>query len=356
LATLFVVLVSRRLGLRARLIAQAQTRLLSVRDVRRVVRNVTVFSFASEVVIASVLAARLATAHGMSGSAAAYEGFYHAVSAFNNAGFALYDDSMVRYVGDPWILLPIVAAVIVGGLGFPVVFELSRSWRRPRSWSVMTRITVYTTATLLLVGTALLLALERDNPGTLGPLPLSEKLLAGFFSAVMPRSAGFNAIDIAAMHPESRLIIDVLMFIGGGSAGTAGGIKVTTFGLLMMVLWAEIRGESYINVGGRQVPESNHRQALAVALLGLGLALASTYALLYMTDHDLDSALFEAVSAVGTVGLSTGMTRDLPAAAKLFLAMLMFVGRLGPLSVASALALRQRGHRYAYPEEGTTVG
>ena len=254
------------------------------------------------------------------------------------------------------MLLTVAVAVIVGGLGFPVVFELAHSWRRPRTWSVTTRITVVVTVVLLVVGTIVLTAAERDNPDTLGSLSPNQKLLAGFFTAVMPRTAGFNAIDVAAMTSESWFATVVLMFIGGGSASTAGGIKVTTFGLLAFVLWAEVRGEQGVNVGHRRVPLANQRQALAVVLLGVGLVTVSTFLLLGLTTFSLDRVLFEVVSALGTVGLSTGITDDLSVAGEVLIIVLMFVGRIGPLTLASALALRERAHRYELPEERTIVG
>jgi trk system potassium uptake protein len=356
LGTLLVVLVSRRLGLRARLIAQAQARTLSLADVRRVIRNVTLFSLASELVVAVVLSARFIIGYAMPPASATYFGVFHAVSAFNNAGFGLHADSLVRYVADPWVMLTVAAAVILGGLGFPVVFELARAWRRPRTWSVTTRITVTTTVALLAVATVAFLLIERNNPATLGALPPQTKLLAGFFTGVMPRTAGFNAIDIAAMRPESWLLTDALMFIGGGSAGTAGGIKVTTFGLLAFVLWAEMRGEPGVEIGHRRLPGANQREALAVPLLGIGLVAVGTFTLLAETNQRLDVVLFEVVSALGTVGLSTGITASLPDAGKILLIVLMFLGRLGPLTRASALALRQRTRLYERPEERTIVG
>lgn len=356
LATLVVVLISRRMGLRARLIAQAQTRTVTARDVRRVLRNVVLFTLASEVVAAVVLSTRFAVGYGRGIGVSVYDGIFHSVSAFNNAGFSLYPDSLIGYVSDPWILLTVAAAVIVGGLGFPVVFELARAWRRPRTWSVTTRVTLAVTAILIVGGTIVLLLLERDNPRTLGDLPPYAKLLAGFFTAVMPRTAGFNAVDMAALRPESWFVIDVLMFIGGGSASTAGGIKVTTFGLLAFVLWAEIRGVNDVDVGHRRVPLGNQRQGLAVALLGIGLVTAATFTLLALTDESLDAVMFEVISASATVGLSTGITPGLPEAGKVLLIVLMFVGRVGPLALASALALRERAKRYARPEERTIVG
>lgn len=356
LASLFAVLVSRRLGLRARLVAQAETKALSAADVRGVIRKVVLFSLVAEALVAVVLTVRFAVAYDRSWSTAVYEGVFHAISAFNNAGFSTHADSLVRYVADPWVNLTIAAAVIVGGLGFPVVFELARSWRRPRGWSVLTRITVVVSAALLVVGTVGMLLAEGRNPRTLGSLGAGEALLAAFFAAVMPRTAGFNSIDIAALEPETLLFTDVLMFIGGGSAGTAGGIKVTTFGLLAYVLWAEMRGDPDVDVGRRRVPAGTQRQALAVALLGIGVVMASTLALLAITDLSLDRVLFETVSAFATVGLSTGITADLPPVALALLVVLMFVGRIGPLTLASGLALRERQRRHQLPEERTIVG
>ncbi|TDD35272.1 TrkH family potassium uptake protein [Actinomadura sp. KC06] len=356
LATLFAVLLSRRLGLRVRMAAQAETKTMRMTDVRRVVRNVVIFSLVSETLVAGVLTARLVLGYGEPFGRALYLGVFHAVSAFNNAGFALWPDSLVRFATDPWINLTICAAIIVGGLGFPVVFDLARNWRRPRVWTILTRVTVGMTGVLLAGGTVVLTAAEWKNPATLGGMQEPQRWLAGFAAAVMPRTAGFNTIDVAAMRPESWLITDVLMFIGGGSAGTAGGIKVTTFGLLGFVLWAEMRGETHVNVSHRRLPEGTQRQAMAIVLLSLGLITAVTFALLAMTHHSLDQVLFEVTSAFGTVGLSTGITAGLPAAGHLLLIALMFLGRIGPLTFATALALRERAARYELPEERPIVG
>ncbi|GAA4065227.1 TrkH family potassium uptake protein [Actinomadura miaoliensis] len=356
LATVFALLMSRRLGLRARLVAQAETKTFRSTDVRRVLRNVVLFSLACETVVAVVLTTRFALAYDESLGRAAYHGVYHSITAFNNAGFALWSDSLVRFAADPWIILPICAAVIVGGLGFPVVFELARSWRRPRGWSVLTRVTVAVTGALLAGGTLVLTAAEWNNPATFGRLSEPARWLAGFTAAVMPRSGGFNSVDVAQMRAESWLATDVLMFIGGGSAGTAGGIKVTTFGLLAFVVWAEMRGDTRVHVGHRRLPEGTQRQAVAIALLGVGLVVAATFTLMAFTSHGLDRVLFEVTSAFGIVGLSTGITTELPPAGRILLIVLMFVGRTGPLTLATALALRERVRRYELPEERPIVG
>jgi trk system potassium uptake protein len=356
LATLLALLLSRRLGLRARLIAQAETKALSPSDVRRVVGRVVMFSLATEAVIATVLVGRFALAYDDPLPAALYDGVFHSVSAFNNAGFSPYKDNLIGFAGDPWISLPIAAAVIVGGLGFPVVFELARNWQRPKTWSVLTRITVVVTVVLLVLGWTGMLVFEGRNPDTLGGLGTGDRLLAAFVAGVMPRTAGFNNLDIAAFAPETLLFTDALMFIGGGSAGTAGGIKVTTFGLLAYVLWAEMRGDPDVEVGRRKVPGTNQRQALAIALLAIGVIAVATFLLEALTDFTFDQVLFEVISAFATVGLSTGITADIPAAGQVLLVLLMYIGRIGPLTLASGLALRERARRHQLPEERTIVG
>lgn len=355
-ATLLTVALTRRLGLRARLLAQAETKAVTAADLRRVVRNIVVFTLTVEAVAAAVLSARFMRWYGEAPGPAVYSGVFHAVSSFNNAGFSLYADSLVRYVADPWVNTVIASAVIIGGLGFPVIFELARAWRRPRSWSVVTRITVVTSAGLLLLGTVIILASEHGNAATIGGLDGADQLQAAFFASTVARTAGFNTVDIAALRPESLFAMDVLMFIGGGSAGTAGGIKVTTFGLLAFVLWAEMRGEPDVVVGRRRVPITTQRQALTVALLGVGLVVTASFVLQALTPHSFDQVLFETISAFATVGLSTGITADLPDAGQAILVILMFVGRLGPLTLASALAMRERRRTYRLPEERIIVG
>ncbi len=350
------MLVSGRLGLRARLFAQEERKAFGMSDVRRLLRRVVLFSLASEAIVATILTLRFATGYGEPLGRAAYLGVFHAVSAFNNAGVTLWPDSLMRFVTDPWICLTIAAAVIVGGLGYPVVFELLRCWRRPSRWTVLTRITLAVTAALLPLGTLILLGTEWSNPHTLGALDESDRMLAGFFAAVMPRSAGFNSLDVSQMYPSSWLTMDLLMFIGGGSAGTAGGIKVTTFGLLAFTIWSELRGETHVNIGHRRLPESAQRQAVTIAVISVTVIVIATYILLVLTPHNLDQVMFEVVSAFTTCGLSTGITSDIAPAGHALLVLLMFVGRIGPLTFGSALALKERTRRYELPEERIIVG
>jgi potassium uptake TrkH family protein len=356
LASLVGLLLSRRMGLRTRLTAAAETKSLGIGDVRAVLVGVAKVSLLFETVTAALLTARFLVGYDEPLPRALYHGVFHAVSAFNNAGFALYSDNLMGFVTDPWVCLPIAMAVIFGGLGFPVLFELRRQLGRPRQWSLHTRLTVGTTAALLGLGSLFVTFSEWDNPGTLGPLDAPGRMLAGFFQAVMPRTAGFNSLDYGEMRDGTLLGTDVLMFIGGGSAGTAGGIKVTTFIILFFVIYAEVRGERHVNAGDRRIGERVQRQALTVALLSVGLVMSATLLLLQLTGLPLRDVLFESVSAFATVGLSTGITADLPPAGQLVLVALMFVGRLGPITLVSALALRDKQMRYTLPEGRPLIG
>jgi len=356
LSSLLGLLVFRRLGLRNRMTAAAESKALGIGDIRRVLRSVIGFSAFFEAVAAVVLTLRWLTTYDEPLGRAAYLGIFHAVSSFNNAGFALFTDNMIGFRDDPVISLTLCVAVIAGGIGFPVLYELRRELRTPGRWTVHTRITVWTTVVLLVLGTSAVTAIEWDNAQTLGSLGVAGKLLVGFFLGVMPRTAGFNSIDYADAEPATLFVTDILMFLGGGSAGTAGGIKVTTFALLAFVIYAEARGSAEVHVGGRSVPREVQRQAVTIALLGVGLVVGGTLLLLVLTGLPLDVVLFEVTSAFATVGLSTGITADLPAAGQLLLVALMFIGRLGPVTLASALALRSRPKLYRLPEERPIVG
>lgn len=195
-----------------------------------------------------------------------------------------------------------------------------------------------------------------EQPATLGPLDVRGKVLAGFFQGVSPRTAGFNSIDIAQMDSATWLGSDVLMFIGGGSGGTAGGIKITTFTVLLVVIWAELRGDPDATLFDRRIAVSAQRQALAVALLGVAAVLVSTIVIAMTSPFTSDQVLYEVVSAFATVGLSTGITAQLDSWHQVILCALMFVGRLGPVTLGTALALRSKQRLVRMPESAPIVG
>ncbi|MFB9235077.1 TrkH family potassium uptake protein [Plantactinospora siamensis] len=357
MATLLTLLVSRRLGLRNRLALQAEGARLGIGNARRVLVRIALVSLVCEAAAAVVVAARLWGTYDYPPWKAGWYGVFHAVQAFNNSGFSLFPDSVKPYVGDGWICLPLTLAVIVGATGFPVIFELLARWREPSRWSTHTRLTVLGSLILLAVGFAMVLAFEWRNPATLGPLDVRTKLLASFVQGAIPRSGGLNSVDYGSMRETTLAVITGLMFVGGGSASTAGGIKVTTFFLLAFVMLAELRGEPDVVIGRRRIAPSTQRLALTIALLGVALATASTLLLSGLTNGlPLYRELFETVSALSTAGITDGVTAVLPADGRMLLIVLMYLGRVGTVAAASALALRARPRLYRYAEERPLVG
>ncbi|HOF64176.1 MAG TPA: potassium transporter TrkG, partial [Dermatophilaceae bacterium] len=325
-------------------------------NVKAILRTIGTTVVLTEALVALVLAARFYFGYGHSVGSALWQGLFHSISAFNNAGFALYSDNLMGFNQDFWIITPICAAIVAGGLGFPVFYELYKRWRVPDKWTVHARVTILGYFSLLLVGVAGFAAFEWNNEGTIGPMSLGGKLLNSLIGGITPRTAGFNAIDYGKATHETWALDDALMFIGGGSAGTAGGIKVGTFILLAFVIWSEIRGEQDVVVGNRQIPRDLLRQAVTVVLLAIGVVAVGTMILLITTDHSLDVIAFEAISAFGTVGLSTGITPTLPGIAQLVLMGLMYVGRIGTVTAATALALNTKHRHYRLPEERPIIG
>jgi trk system potassium uptake protein len=357
-AALMGLLIGRHLKLRTRLLLQSETHALSMGDVRSVVRIVLVVTLLCEAVVALWLSLRFAATMDLSWSQALWHGTFHSVSAFNNAGFSTWPDSVMRHVTDGWVLAPLMLAIVMGGLGFPVLTELwvNRRHRNAR-WSIHTTLTIWGSLALVLLGTVSLWLAERDNARALGALGFADQWLAALFTSVSARTAGFNALDIGALQTESLVLHYVLMFIGGGSAGTAGGVKVTTFFLLLLIVWTEIRGRADVEFRGRRIGSQVQRQALSILVLsGLTVSLG-LLAIVPMASHiPLEKLMFEVVSAFATVGLSTGITADLPPGAQGVLIALMYAGRVGVVTLALALAINQVPRAYRFPEEKPIVG
>lgn len=359
LASLIAMLVSRRLGLRLTLATRTERGSLRLGDVRRVLGGVAVVTVLMELAVALILTLRLRTEHGYAWDDAVWHGTFHAVMAFNNAGFSLYADSLNRFAFDPLVTVPIMAAIVIGGLGFPVLIDLFQHRRRRHRWRHLTlhsRLTLTATAALLVVGAAVILVFEWGNPATMGDQGTGEKLQLGLFGSVTPRTAGFHTFWPGDMTDEGLLGTMGLMFVGAGSAGTSGGIKVGTFALLGLVILAELRGERDVVAFGRRIPERVQRQALTVALLAVGVVAITTTVLLWVTAFPLRDAAFEAVSAFGTAGLTTGITPELPGSGRLTLVAVMLIGRLGPVTLGTALVLRLRTSRIRHPEEAPLIG
>lgn len=356
-ATLMGLLISGQMRLRTRLLLQAETHSLALGDVKSVAKLVLWVTLAMELAATTALTLRFALGYGMPWDEAAWHGLFHAVSAFNNAGFSTWGDSVMRFVSDAYVLGPLMIAIIVGGLGFPVLHELmvERGSRRPQ-WSMHAVLTVWGSIALIAAGTLIIFLAEMNNPKTLAPLGWTDKGLAALFTSVSARTAGFNAIDIGGLNTESLALHYTLMFIGGGSAGTAGGVKVTTFFVLVLVVWNEIRGHRDVEFRGRRIATSVQRQALTVLTLSAAMVSLAVLLILPLTPLPYEKVLFEVISAFGTVGLSTGITADLVPGAQAIIIALMFIGRVGVVTLAVALATNQMRRNYRYPEETPIVG
>ena len=356
LATVLGLFIGGRLGLRTRLVAQADMHVVNIGEVRPLFKRVAITMVFFQSVTAIILTIRYRATYFDDLPTALWHGVFDAVMAFNNAGFSLNSDSLVGYAGDGLIILPISLAVFVGAVGFPVLAELFSGWRNPARWTIHTRLTVWGSIGLLIVAAGSFLLLEWNNPATLGGNDVWHKLVTGIEGGIMPRSGGLASFDWGAVRPETLNIGIIMMFIGGGSASTAGGIKITTFLLLAYVIWAELRGDPEISVGARSIGPRVVRTALTIALLAVMLVTITTFLVMLMTDFDFDAVLFECTSAFATAGLSTGITPDLPANAQGVIIVLMFLGRVGTIAAAGALVLRRRMPRYHLPEEQPIIG
>ena len=368
LGSLLGLLLAQRVSFKTKLSSTEESKALGLDDFRGLVFRVFQISLAIELVLTLVLTLQFRFTYGQSWGDSLWHGFFHGISAFNNAGFSTFEGSLARFVSDPLVLLAISFAVIVGGLGFPVLIELARRLIRRLNLatfratelglnlSLTARITLTFSVALLLIGSLYFGLMEWSNPATYGNLSAADKVVNSFVSSVMARNAGFSAVDYSTLTRESWLGSEILMFIGGGSAGTSGGLRITTFAVLIYIVIAEIRGDDRVNAGARRIGVSVQRTAVSLALLGTATVLLGVLALELMTDLPTERIVFEVISAFGTCGLSTGITAELPAGAKIVLMVQMFAGRIGLVLVATALARRVKTLNYRLPKERPLIG
>lgn len=354
------VVLSRRLGVRRGELASAEIGVGHLGELRPVIRAIALFTLAWETLAFVVLtiAFRLDGEHDL--LQAMYLSIFHAVSAFNNAGFSVFSDGLRGYVTYPGVNLVVIATIIAGGVGFPVIVDIARrrqSGEQGHRWSLHTRVTVAATVALLLLGTFGLLLMEWQNPQTLGGLSIPQKVLAALFQSTTTRTAGFDTIPIGALYGGSHLLMILLMVIGAGSASTSGGIKVTTFAVVVRTAMAEFRNNPDVTLFDRRISISAQRQALALVVAALGTVGTVTFLLSSLNPELLvESVLFEAASAFGTVGLSVGITSSLDSVSRVLVIALMFIGRVGPITFGSALLFRQSREQFHYPTEDVIIG
>ena len=369
-ATLVGYLIEGRISLKNRISATSESSATKQPDVKTLLKNIAKLMLFFQMVLFAFLTVRMFTEYGYSLDKALSHGAFQSISAFNQAGFALYTDSLMGFAGDGWIILPILVISTLAGFGFPVLAEIrdrlklrlyvlagkAADYTMPSQWSLNSRIILWASLLLLVLGSLGIAISEWSNPATLGAMDPTQKIIASFFTSSMTRSTGLNIIETADMYTSTWLGMDILMFIGGASASTAGGIKIGTAVVLFYIVYTEIRGDAAVNVGNRRLPRSMQRQALTIVTLYSMVILGSLFVLRFTTDFTLDELIFEIISAAGTVGLSTGITPDLPEFGKFLLSVLMLFGRLGPIVVATSLALRKTKRHYELPRERPLIG
>ena len=359
-ATMLLVLLGRRISIKGRMLIRESMNASSLSDLGSMMKLYLLLSLAIELAGMALLSVRFVPLYGWKHGL--WMAVFHAVSAFCNAGFDLFGNyaSLTAFSGDPLVLMTVAVLIILGGLGFSVVLETIRNRRGFRNLSLHTRIVLSTTLFLLLAGTLFFWLVERTNTDTLADFGEGEKVLNAFFQSVTMRTAGFNTFDLSGFRDGSKMVSSLLMMIGASPASTGGGIKTTTIATLALLMLSVVRGEDEVNVARRRLPGDITRRALAVAVLFLTTLLTGTLmiSLIENGQFPLEDVFFEASSAMGTVGVSAIGTPNLSSASRAVLLPMMFLGRVGPLTLAVAVAKRQGRVKTVskYPEERIMIG
>lgn len=355
-AIFFSVLLGKRISLKERLLLQEALNNLSIAGIVRLAKRILIFTVVIEFIGAVLLTIRFA--FDMPLSKAVYYGIFHAVSNFNNAGFDIMGNfkSLTGYVEDPIVTLVICALITLGGIGFIVMNEVYE-YKRIRRLSLHTKVVLFTSSLLVVVGTLLIFLLEFHNPKTLQPLSAFGKILASLFQAITPRTAGANTLNIPDLHHSTLFIIIILMYIGASPGSTGGGIKTTTFATLLGAVRSQIKGKEDVIFFRKKVAYDTIYKSLTVMLAGLFIVIIAAM-LLTITEPGKDflMILFEATSAFGTVGLSMGLTPELSPLGKIIIILTMFAGRVGPLTIAFAVTLRRNSDPFSYPKGKIMIG
>jgi Trk-type K+ transport system membrane component len=368
LASILGLIISRRLGLRQKLVAAGDANPLRLRrgpvsesqavglgETGGLLLTVATSVLVIEGALALLLFPRMLL-NGADPWTAAWQSVYTSAMAFTNTGFLPAADGLSPYEHDAWFLIVLMIGVVFGGIGFPVIYALRRGWRTPRRWSLHVKLTLATFGILMVGGAIAYFVIEFDNPQTMAGMDPGQRVLQSFFLSTMARSGGFATFDTSHLGSAGLLVTDMLMFIGGGSASTAGGIKVTTVAVLFIAAFAEARGTDDTDVAGRRIPQDVLRIAVSVVIWAATIVSSATVVLLVMTGDSLERVLFDVISAFATCGLSTGFAEHAPPAAQYVLAATMFMGRIGTVTIAAAIAASSRSRLYRRPEERPIVG
>ena len=358
ISTLFALLIGKKIRLKERLLMQEALNQLSVSGVVRLTIYIIRVTLLIEFIGGTILALRWYPEMGPKGI---YYGYWHAISAFCNAGFDLFGavhgpfSGITAYVDDIVVNLTIAGLIILGGIGFAVMHDAWESSSFLRL-SLHSKIVLITTATLIFAGAGLIYLFEHANPDTLKPLSLQGKILGSFFQSVTPRTAGYNTLDISKLYDGTLFLLIIMMFVGASPASTGGGIKTSTTAVLMLAIWALVRGRSDAECFGRRIPKDIIYKAFSVMFIAFMLVVIVTMALTITEHFSFISILFEVTSAFGTVGLTTGITPTLSTSGKVWLILTMFAGRVGPVTLALAIAMRSRKAQLQYPDGKIIIG
>ncbi|MCE5286866.1 MAG: TrkH family potassium uptake protein [Pelosinus sp.] len=354
MATLMALIMRRKIQLRERLILQEALNSLNLSGVVRLTQYVIKATLVIEFIGGTILAVKWYPEYGLKGI---YFGYWHAVSSFCNAGFDLFGNfsSLTSYVDDFTVNFTVAGLIILGGLGFTVFYDVWHQ-RKFNKFTMHTKVVLTATAALIAVGTIIIFLLEMNNPDTLGNLSWQGKFLGSYFQSVTPRTAGYNTIDIGKMNEATIFFMVILMFIGASPASTGGGIKTTTFSVIVAAIWAMISGKNEAVVFSRTISKEVILKAFSVASIAANLVIFVTMMLSIHENIPFLKLLFEVTSAFGTVGLTTGITPTLTVPSKLWLIITMFAGRVGPVTLALALAMRERKGRIQHPEGKILIG
>ncbi|GAA0718328.1 TrkH family potassium uptake protein [Clostridium malenominatum] len=355
-ATLIALLLGKRITLKERLVMQEALNSYSIQGLVKMAQYVLMFTFSIQLGGALLLSTQFIPEFGL--GKGIYYSVFHSISAFCNAGFDLFGNfqSLTKYYDNHVIILTISSLIIIGGLGFYVWQEIY-NFRGLRKLSLHSKIALSVTGFLLLFGTILMFILEFNNPGTMKNMSFKGKVLSSIFASVTPRTAGFNSISTADMSTAGKFLTIILMFIGGSSGSTAGGIKVTTAGLLVLTVLSIVRGREDTEIYKKRISKDTIYKSLAITVISLGLVIFVTMVLsITETGVSLEYLLYEATSAFATVGMTLGLTTELSFTGKAIIVFTMYAGRVGPLTLFLALSRRKVSNNIKYPEEKILVG
>ncbi|MCF7619651.1 TrkH family potassium uptake protein [Bacillus sonorensis] len=351
-AVLIFIMLGKKIGLKERLLIQQSLNQTSIGGIIKLIRSLFFYSFSIEILAMAILAFQWVPEYGW--NRGMFYSLFHSVSAFNNAGFSIWPDSLMRYEGNPLVNIVITLLFITGGIGFTVLSDIWHK-RNFKQLSLHSKLMIWGTFIINIMAMIIVFSLEYQNQKTLGTLPLDEKLWGSYFQAVTPRTAGFNTLDIGSLHESTLTLMLLLMFVGAGSASTGGGIKLTTFIVILLSAASFLKGKNRISIARKTIKDKAVIRSLAISTISILFILSAVFILNITEPKPFLHILFEIVSAFGTVGLSMGITAELSPVGKLLIAFIMFLGKLGPLTLAFSLA-RPEQENIRYSSEDILTG